>query len=283
MTILEYIVAALALTSVLILILRCGMGFKKSGRKRKSGMCGCESGASGTIGTREVQEDAYGMLESEAGIMAVMADGMGKHIGGKIAGRAAVEAFQEVFEEAGAFYNPQYYFRKAFGDANREILRLLPEGQGHASVACALIINGRLYHASAGNVKIAVYRNGELVPVNSGHTIGALAQQRYVEGKLSREEAEALLENHRLYNYVGQDGFHDIEFFDVPVTLRSGDHVLLMTDGMYETVTWKNMEECLGRDATCQEKAYALVELVNQSMEEEKDNASVVVLKMKGR
>lgn len=283
MTIPEYISAALALTSVLLLILRCGMGFRRGGRRRRTELFCCETGASGTIGNREVQEDAYGVLESEGGMMAVMADGMGRHTGGKIAGRAAVKAFQETFEEDGAFYNPQYYFKKAFSGANREILKLLPEGQGRASVACALVMGGRLYHASAGNVKIAVYRNGELVPINSGHTIGALAQQRYEAGKISREEAASLIENHRLYNYVGQDGFHEIEFFDVPVMLRRGDYVLLMTDGLYETAKWKDMEECLGRDGTCQEKAYALVELINISPEDEKDNASVVVLKVKGR
>lgn len=283
MTIPEYISAALAFTGILLFILRCSMGFGRRAVRGRTGLYCCESGASGTIGTREVQEDAYGIRESEEGIMAVMADGMGRHFGGKIASRAAVETFQEIFEEPGAFYNPQYYFRKAFGGANREILKLLPEGQGRASVACVLIQNGRLYHASAGNVKIAVYRNGELVPVNSGHTIDALARQRYAEGKLGREEAAALLENHRLYNYVGQDGFHDIEFFDVPVALRNGDQVVLMTDGMYEKVTWKNLEERLGQNGTCQEKAYALVEMVNQSMEEEKDNASVVVLRVKGR
>ena len=46
-----------------------------------------ETGTSKTIGDREVQEDEFGLTEKDAGVMAVLADGMGKHYGGKIAGK----------------------------------------------------------------------------------------------------------------------------------------------------------------------------------------------------
>ena len=52
---------------------------------------------------------------------------------------------------------------------------------------------------------------------------------------------------------------------------------------MYEEVRWKEMEDCLEQEGTCQQKAFALVELVNQSDSEDKDNASVAVLKIKGK
>lgn len=283
MTILEYISAILCVACIMLVFLRCCM--LRGGRtffERKRQYC-CENGASKTIGTREVQEDEYGVLESEEGVMAVLADGMGKHCGGKIASRAAVEVFKDIFDDKNAFYNPQYYFRKAFQGANREILNLMEDGQGQASVAAVLIKDNRLYYATVGNVKIAVYRNKELVPITAGHTISMLARKQYAEGKLSRQDAVALLEHHRLYNYVGQDGFHDIEFFDTPIVLNGGEYILLLSDGMYEGVRWNDIERCLEQDGTSQEKAFALVELVNQSEAEDKDNASVVILKINGQ
>ena len=210
--------------------------------------------------------------------MAVLADGMGKRFGGKIAAGTAVEAFLQIFENGSAFYNPQYSFRRAFQGANREILNRLEEEQGCASVAAVMVKDRRLYYAAAGNVKVAVYRNQELVPVTSGHTIDVLARQKYEEGKLTRQEAAALLEQHRLYNFVGQDGFCDIEFFDKPISLYGGEYVLLMSDGLYETARWKDMEDCLEGEGDCQQKAYQLIELVNRSEKEDKDNAAVVVL-----
>lgn len=280
MTIPEYIIAILVLSGVILLIMRTRLS-APFGKRSTNKVSGCETGASKTIGNREVQEDEYGISESEDGIMAVLADGMGKHYGGKIAGKTAVKVFLELFEDRNAFYNPQYYFRKAFQGANKEILKQLEKNQGSASVGAVMIKDRRLYYAVVGNVRVAVYRNRELVPVTSGHTIDVLAKQKYTEGKLTRQEAVTLLERHRLYNYVGQDGFRDVEFFDTPITLYGGEFVLLMSDGVYETAKWKDMEASLERGGSCQEKAFEIIELVNRGPEEEKDNAAVVVIKVR--
>ncbi len=277
MTIPESVIAFLLLLLCLLLFLRILLWF--SGQKREPDLASdCVSGSSRTIGDREVQEDVYGIKTAPEGTMAVLADGMGKHFGGKIAAGTAVEAFQQIFEDGSAFYNPQYSFRRAFQGANREILNRLEEEQGCASVAAVMVKDRRLYYAAAGNVKVAVYRNQELVPVTSGHTIDVLARQKYEEGKLTRQEAADLLNQHRLYKFVGQDGFRDIEFFDKPISLYGGEYVLLMSDGLYETARWKDMEDCLEGEGDCQHKAYQLIELVNRSRKEDKDNAAVVVL-----
>lgn len=279
MTIPELVIMLLVFLGAVLLLMRIWLAV--SGRGRRYGSGACEIGASKTIGDREVQEDEYGISESGDGLMAVMADGMGKRFGGKIASRTAVEVFLDIFEDGNAFYNPQYSFRKAFQGANREILNQLDENQGCASVGAVMIKNRKLYYAVVGNVKVAVYRNQELVPVTSGHTINVLARRKYKEGKLTRQEAVTLLEEHRLYNFVGQDGFHDVEFFDTPITLYDGDYVVLMTDGLYETAKWKDLEECLEGEGSCQDKAFGLTELVNQSQAEDKDNAAVVVLRLR--
>lgn len=272
-----FICASLA---VIMILYRLEAGFY-SWKYRKNPAFGYESGASKTIGDREIQEDAYGIMEAEGGILAVLADGAGKELGGKIAAGLAVDIFEYVFEGGNAFYNPQYYFRSAFQMANREILDKTINVQGRAAVSAVVVKKKKLYHAVAGNVKVAVYRNGELVPVSAGHTIDILAKQKYMEGKLSKEEAAALLDQHRLYNYVGQDGFKDVEFLDTPITLYGGEYVLLMSDGLYETAGWKEIEDCLGAKGSCQEKAYRIIDLVNNSKEQDKDNACVVVLKIK--
>lgn len=275
MAIPEVIILLLFLFGTVLIAERMRLSLHSKKRKNRRF---CETGASKTIGDREVQEDEYGITETEEGLMAVLADGMGKHYGGKIASRMAVNVFQDLFEDRNAFYNPQYSFRKAFQAANREILNQLEEEQGSASVGAVLIKNRKLYYAVVGNVKIAVYRNHELVSVSFGHTIGVLANQKYEEGKLTRQEALSLVNHHRLYNFVGRDGFRDVEFFDTPIAFYGGEYVLLMSDGMYETARWKDMEDCLEGEGSCQDKAFRLVELVNRSEEEEKDNASVVVI-----
>lgn len=131
-----------------------------------------------------------------------------------------------------------------------------------------------------GNVKICVYREGNLIPVSTGHTVAVLAEQKFHEGTISREDALALLENKRLYNYLGQDGFKDIELFDAPVKLKRGDIVVLMSDGIYDLLGVREIEAVLKSDLDCQQMAYDIIELVNRHPGEEKDNASIILLGM---
>lgn len=265
-------IAALALLILLLEILKLCVSAQKDGARLDVGTCM-------TIGSREVQEDQTACMSTDAGMMAVLADGGGKTYGGRIAARTAVDTFRDIFTDYNAFNNPQYYFRKAFQCANREILNVLgDENRGSASVGCALIRRGYLYYALVGNVKIAVYREGTLVPVSAGHTVAVMAQRRFREGRLSRQDTLSLLENQRLYNYLGQDGFRDIEYFDAPVQLLKGDILALMSDGIYDFLGFRQVEEVLRERGNCQEKALRIIEKVNRGAGENKDNASVILI-----
>lgn len=238
-----------------------------------------DAGACMTIGGRDVQEDQYGMMTTAAGTVAVLADGAGRTFGGRIASKLAVDTCLEIFQDYNAFNNPQYYFRKAFHAANKQILKTLEdETSGSASVGCVLIRDGYLYYAVVGNIKVCVFREGNLVSVSTGHTVAALAEEKFREGKLSRQDAITMLQNQRLYNYLGKDDFQDIELFDAPVHLKQGDIVVLMSDGIYDLLGFKEIELILEETSDCKTKALKIIELVNQNTSEWKDNASIVLI-----
>lgn len=267
----------IAILAAVILLLEIA---KLCGSRKKDGTH-IDIGTCMTIGSREVQEDQLASMQTDAGLMAVLADGAGKTYGGRIAARTAVDTFKDIFGDYNAFNNPQYYFRKAFQCANREILKVLgDENRGSASAGCVLIRSGYLYYALVGNVKIGVFREGTLVPVSVGHTVAVMAERNFKEGRISRQDTLALLENQKLYNYLGRDGFRDIEFFDAPVRLLKGDIVVLMSDGVYELLGFREVEETLRERANCQEKALRIIEKVNCNASENKDNASVVLIGM---
>lgn len=238
------------------------------------------TGKAMTIGTRQVQEDDYGICQSREGFLAVLADGMGKNYGGRVSSRIAVEVLKEQFAEYRSVENPAYFFRKAFHRINREILNQFDDGRGGASVGAVMIRDNFLYYASAGNVKLAVYRKDSLIPLSSGHTIDMLVENRFMKGAITREAALQMLENKRLYNYLGQDGFKEIEFFDTPIRLKEKDIVVLMSDGLYEGLEWKTVEELLAGKKKCQQKAYDIVEAINADSRKDKDNASIVLVEV---
>ena len=231
-----------------------------------------------TIGTRQVQEDNYGICQGPDAFLAVLADGMGKSYGGKVSSRIAVETLKDMFTCYQSAENPAYFVQRSFRMANSAILDELDDGRGGASVGAVLIRDNQLYYAVAGNVKVAVYRKGGLVPLSTGHTIDMLAEGKFMEGTITRQQALELLENKRLYNYIGQDGFEEIEFFDTPVRLKEKDIVVLMSDGLYEGTDWKRIEELLAGRGKLQQKAYEIIEAVNTGIQKEKDNASIVLV-----
>ncbi len=108
----------------------------------------------------------------------------------------------------------------SFHRINREILNQFDDGRGGVSVGAVMIKDNFLYYAVAGNVKLTVYRKDSLIPLSSGHTIDMLVENRFMKDAIIREAALQMLENKRLYNYLGQDGFKEIEFFDTPVRLK---------------------------------------------------------------
>ena len=123
--------------------------------------------------------DYFTIEENENGLLAVLADGMGKEAGGRIAAKTVIRVFKEIFETYNMADHPSYFFKKAFQTANREILKQMDEGRGMAAVSAVMIQGGFLFYGIVGNVKIAVFRNEELIPLGTGHTVDVLAQDKY--------------------------------------------------------------------------------------------------------
>lgn len=234
-----------------------------------------------TIGTREVQEDCYVTKDSPNGTLLALADGIGEPFGGRIAARTVISVVSDIFDTYNALDNPNYFFRKSFQTANREILKALKNGiNGKTSLTTAIVFENKLFYAVVGNVKIAVFRNGDLVEITTGHTIDNLAREEFVTGKITRQEAIRLLESQRLYNYLGRDGFSDLELFDTPVNLVHGDVVALMSDGVYDLLTFSELEESLKKSIPTDKMALEIIQKVNENKCDNKDNASIVLLKV---
>lgn len=244
--------------------------------RKKSGY---ETGCCKTIGSREIQMDYYMAEENENGLLAVLADGRGREAGGRIAAKTVIQVFQEIFDTYNMLDHPSYFFQKGFLTANREILKQMEEGRGMASASAVMVQDGFLFYGIVGNVKAAVYRNHELVSLGNGHTVDVLAEDKYYQGAITREDALSMLHEKRAYNYLGRDGFRQIEFYDEPIRLQKDDIIVLLSDGMYEGVTWKQIEDTLSQKKSCKKIALELVEAINQK-KEDKDNASVILIRV---
>lgn len=231
-----------------------------------------------TTGNREIQADCVQVHQNPAGMMAVLADGIGKANTGKVAAQVAVDTVMDGFEPYHVLANPQYLFRTAFLEAHSRVQKTIGERRGGASMGAAFMNDTHLYYALAGNIRIALLRNGELIPLSKGQTMNVLAQDAYQEGALSKQETIWSMEETRIWNYLGKDGFHEIEICKSPVLLKKGDLVMMASQGIYGELSWAEMEEVLLEPGTIKEKADCLVMKAEKKNSDDKENGSVLLL-----
>lgn len=236
------------------------------------------TGISQTNGRKEIQADVVMAFENEAGIMAVLADGIGNENTGKMCAQLAADTIMDRYEPYHTLNNPDYFFKSTFAEANRRIQMTIGERRGGASLAAVFVDRSHLYYAVAGNVRIALKRGEELIPLNRGQTMDVLAAEAYENGSISRQEAIWSMDEKRVWNYVGMDGFRDIELCEHPIELKQDDVVLIASKGIFEELSWGEMEDILLSGASVQEQAEAMVRGAESKLNPEMDNGSVLLL-----
>jgi len=229
------------------------------------------------IGQREINADAFEWAVGDGKTLLVLADGIGTETRGRTAALAATDSILRTFDLRGLLANPAYFFRLAFRNANEAVLRYIPDGTAGANVLCALVTERTLYYALAGDCKASVFRNEVLIPLSEGQTLDVLARKAYKRGEICRDDALKVYRERRVCNYVGKDNFRELEMFDVPVRLKDGDCLVLMTDGVYEFCDEKDLENILRTQKSCQAKAQAIIDLLKEQNDPHQDNATIVL------
>lgn len=232
-----------------------------------------------TTGDQEIQADVSEIMKSSAGTLAILSDGMGKANTGKVCARIAADTLLDAYRSYDVLQNPEYFFKTSFREAHARIQKTIGNRRGGACVA-AVFVNGRtLHYGLAGNIRVALFRNQELIPISKGQTMDVLALNAFEEGVLTKSEAVWSMEETRIWNYLGLDGFHEIEICEPPIRLKPEDVILLLSKGIYEALSWADIEDILLKDLTMKEKADLIVMEAERRKSLEKENGSVLLLK----
>lgn len=260
---------------IILFFCRCMLGW--GGRSRVAEK-ESEIGIAQTTGSRQVQADIAQAWQNRAGIMAVLADGIGSANTGAVCAQVAADTILDRFEPYQELNDPVYFFKSSFLEANHRIQRTVGERRGGASVGAVFLNRSYLYYAVAGDVRIAVLRGEEVIPLSKGQTIDVLAAQAYEDGKISRQDALWSMEEKRVWNYLGQDGFHEIEVCEQPVLLKQGDKVLLASKGIFEELSWSEIEDILIDNVLPQELAERMTGAADRKGSPQADNGSVILI-----
>jgi PPM family protein phosphatase len=192
---------------------------------------------------RENNEDRYSYWEPHSeeqfkikGRLISVADGMGGYEGGQEASRIAIEAVEEAYA-TGTGADPQSLLVAGFHTAHQKIIEYAdrhPGLQGMGTTCTTIALLGtRLYFAHIGDSRLYLVRDSAISRLTHDHSyVGRLIDN----GIISPEEAESHPQRHILTAALGAGTDVDPDCPTNPIDLRTGDTLVLCTDGLWGIV-----------------------------------------------
>lgn len=234
-----------------------------------------------TVGRRPNQEDCYGVstLDSfvqEFGLLAVVADGIGGLADGQVASKAIVHSMFDLLGRLPATLPAADRLLKLAAAAQTSVLDINHQANARcgSTLVSVLIDNGQLAFLSIGDSRIYLLRSGALLQLNREHEVGPGHDENvalgYTEKTLDARRRAALT------SYVGKENLAQIDRNTQPLQLLRGDRILLVTDGVFGTLSDSELTACLS--APAQQAAEQVIAAVSAKGLPHQDNATIVIV-----
>ena len=203
----------------------------------------------------------------------IVADGMGGHQAGDYASKCTVETM--VREIRGCFEQiPIRILSRAIRIANDQVRRKAREdeslyGMG-TTVVAATFLGRYLQVANVGDSRLYII-NEEVRQITRDHS---LVEEMVRMGGLDRETARNHPDKNIITRAIGARDTIEIDFFHEE--LKSGDLVLMCSDGLTNMLEDEEIGRILKTPGTIEEKAERLIDAANQNGG--RDNIAVILI-----
>ncbi len=184
---------------------------------------------------RDENQDAMGTFVSPRGTLFVVLDGMGGHVGGRVASHTALEAIGSMFKKAEEDEDEPTLLDRLIREANGAILKrgiASPELLGMGTTCVLLLVSpdgSRAHHAHVGDSRIYLLRDEVMRQLTKDHTT---VQRLIDEGRITEEQAPMHHQAGVISRSVGVAPELEIDVTTEPVALRDHDLFLLCSDGL---------------------------------------------------
>lgn len=234
------------------------------------------------IGRRDYQQDSFGQTAvlRNTGILAVLADGMGGLSGGeRVSQKIVMEAL--TFGSTLQANQVPTALPGMVAGINHAVNQMLgPKGlyTSGSTVVSALITGNALRWISVGDSRIYLYRDGQISQLSRDHDLLQDWMPDILEGKRSMAEALRDPNGRKLTSFIGMGELRHVDYNRTPIPLLPGDRVLLMSDGVYGTVSDAEMAAILRDCGSVQLAASHIGQRIMGAALPYQDNYTLIVL-----
>ncbi|MBW4614159.1 MAG: protein phosphatase 2C domain-containing protein [Desmonostoc vinosum HA7617-LM4] len=236
--------------------------------------------------SRLQNEDSYGVKQhysnqSEALILAVIADGMGGMAQGEIASQFAVKTVLEAAIPISlkSAADRAKWLTTLVQKANESVSQHVQDGG--TTLSLVLAVNRELMIAHIGDSRIFLLRNGCICQLSEDHSMVAML---LANGQISYEESQehpdrsVLLKSLGSKRKISEDYLQDLSRFgsSLSMTLEDGDTLILCSDGIWDLVSMDELAEVFVTNQNLQVAANTTIDQV--IYRGAIDNATILVL-----
>lgn len=239
------------------------------------------SGEASLVGDRHNNQDRCILLQSSGVILLGLADGMGGHPRGEAAAQILMDSCNRLLQGvAKPIRDPRAFLTRTLREAHEEIqvfgLAQKPVIDPRTTAVVALIQGGTAYWAHAGDSRLYLLRNGEIVARTTDHSyVERLRQQ----GIISDQETQSHPQRNFVTRCLGGAGpLAGVEIGSHAV--QAGDTLMLCSDGLWSAIDQGLMGDVLCGEMALAEAVQALAEEATQASYPESDNTTLLAVRL---
>lgn len=252
------------------------------------GVTHIKTGYAQHIGYRSYQQDSFGISPYEngeadgKGVLALVADGMGGLSGGEAISALVTATFMRSYSAAQDMASGAFMLFDGLMAASARVNDYLAEpgrSDGGSTLVAVLIKNGCFDFISVGDSRVCLLRAGasELEVLNEPHIYAIELDEMADRGEITREAAVTDRQRAALTSYIGMGEIAKISRSTEPIKLTNGDTLLLMSDGVFNTLSDAETVKIL-RSGEPRDAAKTLERAVLAHDNKHQDNFTAVII-----
>ncbi len=216
---------------------------------------------------RKANEDNMANAITQNGLVSVVCDGMGGHVGGATASHIAVNTIIEHLQNV-YYEDPRIAIGEAIDRANQAILQqaaLQPELQGMGSTCVLLLVrSGKVYYGHVGDSRIYLVQSRRIKQLTKDHSY---VQMLVDAGQITQEQAEHHPRKNEITNALGIPNMQPASVAEEAILPEAGDCFVLCSDGLSGMVPDATICKVVSRQAemNAQDRVNQLVQLANDN------------------
>ncbi len=230
-------------------------------------------------GNRNYNEDSVISIATFNRCLYGVADGLGGQGFGRVASDTAVGSVKRIFEDETVDMDD--FLSHAFYKVQEDLMDKKSKGDyGDMMTTLALVhIAGDIRWAHIGDTRVYLFVDGKLIDYTLDHSV---PQALVYADEITPDEIRHHPDRNRLLRAVGKEWSKDEFVVSNPYGIRGSEAVLICSDGFWEYVLEREMEETLSDSSTPDEWLDAMEKIIiKRGHDYDMDNYSAVAVMIK--